>query len=152
MGFKSPLGWDTFLHLGHFSDSEDSDFLLTGLAFSAGPQQDSVQGKEKFCTYICIYMWLDIGKLTKMSRLAYSILLAQLIDTLICTLPVHCCINRLSWLICLSRAYCRPCEVTTEPMGVLDGRYGSDIHPCVSETCLRPSRLVWTYDWHFLDL
>ena len=32
------------------------------------------------------------------------------------------------------------------PWRTLDGRYGSDIHPCVSETSLRPSRLVWAYD------
>ena len=37
------------------------------------------------------------------------------------------------------------------PWMALDGRYGSDIHPCVSETSLRPFRLVWAYDQHFLD-
>ena len=28
LGFKSPLGWDFFLHSSHLSDSEDSDSLL----------------------------------------------------------------------------------------------------------------------------
>ena len=32
------------------------------------------------------------------------------------------------------------------PWRALDGRHGSDIHSCVGEMSLRPSRLVWAYD------
>ena len=35
------------------------------------------------CVYVCVCVCLDIGKLTEMSHLTYSILLAQLIATLI---------------------------------------------------------------------
>ena len=39
-------------------------------------------------------------------------------------------------------------------MGPMEGTrwgYGSDIHPCVSDTSLKPYRLVWAYDYDFLD-
>ena len=57
------------------------------------------------------------------------------------TLPVHCCINGLSWLVCFSRhgfanrvkSRLRQCD----PWRALDGRHGSDIHPCVGETSLK---------------
>ena len=66
------------------------------------------------------------------------------------TLLVHCCINRLNWLVCFSRAgfanHVKSRLRQWGPWRALDGRYGPDIHPCVSETFLRPSRLVWAYD------
>ena len=66
------------------------------------------------------------------------------------TLPVHCCINRLSWLVCFSRAgfadHVKLWLRQWGPWRALDGRYGSDIHLCVSETSLRSSGLVLAYD------
>ena len=71
------------------------------------------------------------------------------------TLSIHCCNTRLSCLVCFSRAdfadHVKPRLRQWDPWRALDGRYGSDIHPCVSETSHRPSRLVKAYDWHFLD-
>ena len=37
-----------------------------------------------------------------------------------------------------------PLEIN--PLYMVDGKYGADIHPCVSETSPWPSRLVWAYD------
>ena len=57
------------------------------------------------------------------------------------TLPVHCCINGLSWLVCFSRhgfadhVKSRPRQ--WDPWRALDGRHGSDIHPCIGETSLK---------------
>ena len=106
---------------------------------------------------VCIVHVTGYWKLTKMSHLAYFILLAQLIARLL-HYPVHCCINRLSWLVCFSRTgfanHVKSQLRQWGPWRELDGRYGmvyvSDTHPCVSETSLRPSRLVWAYDLHFL--
>ena len=71
------------------------------------------------------------------------------------TLSMHCCNTRLSCLVCFSRAdfanHMKPRLRQWDPWRALDGRYGSDIHPCVSETSHRPSRLVKAYNWHFLD-
>ena len=62
------------------------------------------------------------------------------------TLSMHCCNTRLSCLVCFSRAdfadHVKSRLRQWDPWRALDGRYGSDIHPCVSETSLRPSRLV----------
>ena len=55
------------------------------------------------------------------------------------TLPVHCCITRLSWLVCsgFSRAgFADHVKSWLRQWGswrALDGRHRSDIHPCVSE-------------------
>ena len=56
-------------------------------------------------------------------------------------LSMHCCITGLSWLVCFSRAgfadrvksWLRQWDLWR----ALDGRYGSDIHPCVGETSLK---------------
>ena len=57
------------------------------------------------------------------------------------TLPVHCCINGLSWLVCFSRhGFADRVKSRLrqwDPWSALDGRYGSDIHPCVGETSLK---------------
>ena len=49
------------------------------------------------------------------------------------TLPVHCCINRLSWLVCFSRAgfvnHVKSQLRQWGPWRELDGGYGCDIHP-----------------------
>ena len=66
------------------------------------------------------------------------------------TLSMHCCNTRLSCLACFSRADCADHVKSRlrqwDPWRALDGRYGSDIHPCVGETSHRPSRLVKAYD------
>ena len=71
------------------------------------------------------------------------------------TLSMHCSNTRLSCLVCFSRVdfadRVKPQLRQWDPWRALDGRYGSDIHPCVSETSHRPSRLVRAYDWLFLD-
>ena len=63
-----------------------------------------------------------------------------------CTLSIHCCNTRLSCLVCFSRAgfvdHVKLQLRQWDPWRALDGRYGSDIHICVSEISLRPSRLV----------
>ena len=39
-----------------------------------------------------------------------------------------------------------------EPMeDTIHGRHGSKNHPTGSQASLKPSKHVWTYDWHFLD-
>ena len=57
------------------------------------------------------------------------------------TLPVHCCINGLSWLVCFSRhGFADRVKSRLrqwDPWRALDGRCGSDIHPCVGETSLK---------------
>ena len=57
------------------------------------------------------------------------------------TLPVYCCINGLSWLVCFSRAgfadHVKSRLRQWDPWRALDGRHGSDIHPCVSETSVK---------------
>ena len=71
------------------------------------------------------------------------------------TLSMHHCKTRLSCLVCFFRAdfadHVKPRRRQWDPWRAIDGRYGSDIHPCVSETSHRPSRLVKAYDKHFLD-
>ena len=69
-------------------------------------------------------MRLDFGKPTELSYWAYSILLAQLMATL-----VHC-----TYTVPL---VCRPCKFMTEtwdPWRALHGRHGSEIHPSDRET------------------
>ena len=65
-------------------------------------------------------------------------------------LSMHCCDTRLRCLVCFSKAdfsdHVKPRLRQWDPWRALDGRYGSDIHPCVSETSHRPSRLVKAYD------
>ena len=57
------------------------------------------------------------------------------------TLSMHCCINGLSQLVCFSRAGFADRVKSRlrqwDPWRALDGRYGSDIHPCVGETSLK---------------
>ena len=57
------------------------------------------------------------------------------------TLSMHCCNTRLSCLVCFSRAnfadHVKPQLRQWDPWMALDGRYGSDIHPCVGETSLK---------------
>ena len=61
------------------------------------------------------------------------------------TLPVHCCINGLSWLVCFSRHgfadHVKSRLRQWDPWRALDGRYGSDIHPCIGETSLKALQL-----------
>ena len=62
------------------------------------------------------------------------------------TLSMHCCNTRLSCLVCFSRAdfaeHMKSQLRQWNQWRALDGRYGSDIHPCVVETSLMPSSLV----------
>ena len=87
------------------------------------------------------HLWLDFGKLTKTSHLAYFILLLQLIATLMHTLPICSCITRFSWLVCFSRAgfsnHVKSQLEQWDPWRALDGRYGCDIHPCISEMSIK---------------
>ena len=57
------------------------------------------------------------------------------------TLSMHCCNTRLSCLVCFPRAdfadHVKPRLRQWDPWRALDGRYGSDIHPCVGETFLK---------------
>ena len=57
------------------------------------------------------------------------------------TLPVHCCINGLSWLVCFSRPgfadHVKSRLRQWDRCRALDGRYGSDIHPCYGEMSLK---------------
>ena len=66
------------------------------------------------------------------------------------TLSMHYCNTRLSCLVCFSRAdfadHVKSRLRQWDPWRALDRRYGSDIHPCVSEMSHRPSRLVKAYD------
>ena len=56
-------------------------------------------------------------------------------------LSMHCCITGLSWLVCFSRAGFADRVKSRlrqwDPWRALDGRCGSDIHPCVGETSLK---------------
>ena len=58
------------------------------------------------------------------------------------TLSMHCCNTRLSCMVCFSRAdfanHVKPRLRQWDPWRALDGRHGSDIHPCVSETSHKP--------------
>ena len=55
--------------------------------------------------------------------------------------PVHCCINELSWLVYFSRAgfadHVKSQLRQWDPWRALDGSYGSDIHPCVGDMSLK---------------
>ena len=96
-----------------------------------------------------------IRKPTEMSHLAYSISLAQLIATLIHYLCTVAFIGLADWSAFLEQVLLsmQRHEWDNGPIWrAQDGKYGSDIHPCVSEMSLRPSRLVWAYDKHSLDL
>ena len=57
------------------------------------------------------------------------------------TLSMRCCNTRLSCLVCFSRAdfadHVKSRLRQWDPWRALDGRYGSDIHPCVSEMSLK---------------
>ena len=57
------------------------------------------------------------------------------------TLPMHCCIDGLSWLVCFSGAgfadHVKSRLRQWGPWRALDGRYGSDIHPCVGEATIK---------------
>ena len=56
-------------------------------------------------------------------------------------LSMYCCINGLNWLVCFSKAgFANRVKSQLrqwDPWRALDGRYGSDIHPCVGETSLK---------------
>ena len=56
-------------------------------------------------------------------------------------LSMHRCIIGLSWLVCFSRAGFADRVKSRlrqwDPWRALDGRYGSDTHPCVGETSLK---------------
>ena len=67
------------------------------------------------------------------------------------TLPIYCCIDGLSGLVCFSGAgfadHVKSQLRQWSPWRTLDGRYWSDIHPCVSETSpgLSGSSSSWTH-------
>ena len=98
------------------------------------------------------YMWLDFGKLIEMWYLTYSILFPQLIAMLIhypCTVALPSLADWMSAFLDLE-CICFDDHVKwwLRQWGswrALDGRYGSDIHPWVSEASLRLPRLIWTY-------
>ena len=72
----------------------------------------------KFTVYQ--HRWLDLGKLTELSHWAYSILLAQLMATLVrytYTVPLP---GLVDWSAFLEH-FCRPCKFTTETMGPMEG-------------------------------
>ena len=89
-----------------------------------------------------------------MSHLAYSILLAQLIPTLKhypCTVALP---GLADWFPFLGWVFVNHVKSPLRQCGpwrTLYGRYGSDIHPCDIKMSLRPSRVVWAYEQHFLD-
>ena len=72
------------------------------------------------------------------THLANCFLLAQLIATLI---HYQCTVALMGLLVCFSRAgfadHVKLRLRQWDPWRVLDGRYGSDIHPCVGETSLK---------------
>ena len=83
-----------------------------------------------------------------MSHLANCTFLAQLIATLIhypCTVAIP---GLAAWSAFLAdfANHVKPRLKQWDPWRPLDGGYGSDIHPCVSEMSHRPSRLVKAYD------
>ena len=99
-------------------------------------------------TYICIYV-------TGFWKADRNVTLGQLhflgpANSRTHTLSMHRCNTRLSCLVCFSRAdfadHVKPPLRQWDPWRALDGRHGSDIHPCVSEMSHRPSRLVKAYD------
>ena len=84
-----------------------------------------------------------------MSHLANCNLLAQLIATLIhypCTVAIPGLAVWSAFLEWILLDHVKSRLRQWDPWRALDGRYGSDIHPCVSEMSLRPSRLVKAYD------
>ena len=66
------------------------------------------------------------------------------------TLSMRCYNTKLSCLVYFSRAdfadHVKPRLRQWDPWRALEERYVSDIHPCVSKTLIRPSRLVKAYD------
>ena len=88
-------------------------------------------------------MWLDIGKPTMYAHLANCMLFIDPANSHTHTLPVHCCINGLSWLVCFSRHgfadHVKSRLRQWDPWRALDGRHGSGIHPCIAigETSLK---------------
>ena len=58
------------------------------------------------------------------------------------TLPMHCYIDGLSWLVCFNGAgfadHVKSWLRQWGPWRALNGRYGSNIHLCVSEVSLKP--------------
>ena len=85
-------------------------------------------------------MWLDIGKTD------HNVTLGQLhfigpANSHTHALSMHCCITGLSWLVCFSTAgfadRVKSWLRQWDPWRALDGRYGSDIHPCVGETSFK---------------
>ena len=88
-------------------------------------------------TYGSIVHLLNFGKLTEMLHLA---------NCHTHTLSMHCRDTRLSCLVCFSGVdfanHVKSRLRQWDPWKALDGSYGTDIQPCVSETSLRPSKLV----------
>ena len=91
-------------------------------------------------TYITVYV-------TGFAKSDHNVTLGQLYfigpaNSQTYTLPMHCCIDGLSWLVCFSGAgFADHVKSQLRQSGpwrrILDGRYGSDIHPCVSEASLK---------------
>ena len=71
------------------------------------------------------------------------------------TLPIHSVITRFDWQVCFSRAsftdHANSRLRQQDPWRALHGWHGFKIDPGGGETSLRPSKYVWTCDWHFLD-
>ena len=57
------------------------------------------------------------------------------------TLPIHCCIDGLRWLVCFSGVgfadHVKSWLIQWGPWRALYGRKWSDIHPCISEASLK---------------
>ena len=100
------------------------------------------------CYYL--YFCAVYSFMTKFWKTNRNITLGQLhfigpADSHTHTLSMHCCNTRLSCLVCFSRAdfvnHVKSRLRQWDPWRALDGRYGSDIYPCVSKMSLRPSGL-----------
>ena len=92
---------------------------------------------------LCVYQWLYVTGYWKTDhvRTFGQLLFIGPTNSHAHTLPVHCCINGLSWLVCFSRHgfadHVKSRLRQWDPWRALDGRYGSDIHPCIGETSLK---------------
>ena len=122
----------------------------------AGWQHTDQDGLRIMATVV--YVWLDFGKTPK--KINFTLGLFHFIgpaSSYTHTLLMHNDIARFSWLVA---SYISSVSFSNHlkswlrlwgPQRTLDGRYQSEISPSVSETSLRPSRLICTYSWHFFN-
>ena len=102
-------------------------------------------------------MWLDFGKLPKLSH--YHFIGPANDYTLIhytYTVQLPALFNWSAFLEqVLPTSFANPVNSQLrqwDSWRALHGRHGSEIHPSDSKTSLRPSKHVWAYGWHLLDL